>query len=370
MKDFYSFDEYSIPLWIKALFWGLYMVIFVYAVRKTLLSAPRNKRYVEASKLIAVYFAVYAVFYCVNPDYFNYRNWLNFPFLMDFHKEQVYGFLIMFCRLLPFDYPFEVFRLIVWGGGVLLVLYTSRMYRNLLMPGLTLMFLFVFYSSTFCYARASLAMAVFFMGISIFLWGKNLWKQILGLGLAVCSYFFHQEMIIGIATLPALLLPFEKKKSLYFSFILLAIIIAGLTYINSNLALMESIFGADELAEKMEELSNQEQGVFRMSTFVKYFAIFYPFFLITIIFYRYKKLPKPIAGIYRITFALSMVTMAFFVVSGSRSTYTYRVMYITIIPLSILITYCYNQGLFKKYQLAIMLLLAVLTNSIRLINAS
>ena len=370
MKDFYIFDEYSIPLWIKALFWGLYMVIFVYAVRKTLLSAPRNKRYVEASKLIAVYFAVYAVFYCVNPDYFRYRDWLNIPFLMDFHKEQVYAILIMFCRSLPIEYPFEVFRLIVWGGRVLLVLYTSRMYRSILMPGLTVLFLFVFFCGTFCYARASLAMAVFFIGVSIHLWKKSPWAKILGIGLAICSYFFHHEMIIGIAALPALLLPFEKKKSLYFSFILLAIIIAGLTYINSNLALMESIFGADELAEKMEELNDQEQGVFRMSTFVKYANFFYPFFLITTIFYRYKKLPKPIAGIYRITFSLIIVTVAFFIVSGSRSTYTYRVMYITIIPLSILITYCYNQGLFKKYQLAIMLILALLANSVRLINAS
>lgn len=370
MKDFYSFDELSIPLSIKALFWGLYMVIFVYAVRKTLFSAPRNKRYVEASKLIAVYFTIYAVFYCVNPDYFRYRDWLNFPYLMDFHKEQVYGFIIIICRSLPFDYPFEVFRLIVWGGGVLMVLCTSRMYRSILMPGLTVLFLFVFFSGTFSYARASLAMAVYFMGITIYLWRKGYLIKSLGIVLAICSFFFHHELIIGIVALPALLMPFEKKKSKYYSLILLGIVIVGITYINSNLALMDNIFGDDELVEKMEELNNQEQGVFRMSTFIKYFHYIYPFYIITTIFYRYKKLPDAIAGIYRITFALMMATVAFMVVSGLRSTYTYRVMYITIIPLSILITYCYNQGLFKKYQLAIMFLLALIASSIRLINAS
>ena len=151
--------------------------------------------------------------------------------------------------------------------------------------------------------------------------------------------------------------------------ILFVVIIGVITFINSNLALMEDIFGNEELVDKMEELSNQEQGVFRMSTFVKYFAFFYPFILITRSFYRHKKLPAAIAGIFRITFALIMATAAFFVVSGSRSTYTYRVMYITIIPLSILITYCYNQGLFKKYQLVIILILALLSNSVRLINA-
>ena len=370
MKDFYSFDEYNIPLSIKALFWGLYMVVFVYAVWKTLVATPRSKRNVEVSQLFILYFAAYAVFYCVNPDYFRYRDWMNFPHLMDFHKEQVYAFIIMSCRLLPFDYPFEVFRLIVWGGGLLIVLLTAKMYRGLLKPELVVLLLFVLFSGTFCYARASLAMAVYFCGIGIHLWGKKQWNKTFGIVLAISSYFFHHEMIIGVAVLPCLLLPFEKKNFKYNSLILLAVIIGVITLINSNLALMEDIFGNEELVDKMEELNNQEQGVFRMSTFVKYFAIFYPFLLITKSFYRHKKLPKPIAGIFRITFALIMATAAFFVVSGSRSTYTYRVMYITIIPLSILITYCYNQGLFKKYQFVIILILALLANSVRLINAA
>lgn len=369
MKDFYSFDEYNIPLSIKALFWGLYMVVFVYAAWKTLVASPRSKRNVEVSRLFILYFAAYAVFYCINPDYFRYREWMNFPYLMDFHKEQVYAFIIMSCRLLPFDYPFEVFRLIVWGGGLLIVLLTAKMYRNFLKPELVILLLFVLFSGTFCYARASLAMAVFFLGIGIHSWGKNLWNKAFGIVLAISSYFFHHEMIIGVAVLPCLLLPFEKKKTRYYSLILLAVIIGVITFINSNLALMEDIFGNEEIVDKMEEFNNQEQGVFRMSTSVKYFAIFYPFLLITKIFYRYKKLSKPIAGIFRITFALIMATAAFFVVSGSRSIYTYRVMYITIIPLSILITYCYNQGLFKKYQFVIILILALLSNSVRLINA-
>jgi len=370
MKDFYSFDEYSIPLSIKVLFWGLYMVVFVYSVWKTLVASPMNRRNVEVSHLFILYFAAFAVFYCVNPDYFRYRDWIKYAIFEEWGKEQIYLFFILFCRRLPFSYPFEVFRLIVWGGGLLITLFTARMYRGLLRPGLVMLFLFVLFSATFCYARASLAMAVYFMGVSIYLWGKDHNDKLIGIALAVCSYFFHHELIISIVALPALLLPFEKKKSRVYSLILFVVVIGLLTFINSNLALMESIFGNEELVDKMEEFNNQEQGVFRMSTFVRYFAIFYPFILITRNFYRHKKLPTAIVGIFRITFALIMATAAFFVVSGSRSTYTYRVMYITIIPLSILITYCYNQGLFKKYQLVIILILALLSNSVRLINAA
>ena len=369
MKDFYSFDELSIPLWIKALFWGLYMVIFVYTVWKTILAKHKDKQNMEVSKLFVLYFALYAVFYCVNPDYFSYRNWMSGLDITIWEKEKFYVYLVMICNLLPFDYPFEVFRLIIWGGALLLVWLTSKLYRTLLMPGLTVLFLFVFFSGIFCYARASLGMAVYFLGIVIYLRANNLWVKILGIGLALCSFLFHHEMIIGVAVLPSIIFPFEKKKTIYLSFILLIIAIAGITYINSNLELLEETLGSDDLVDKMEEFNNQEQGVFRISTLVKYLNIFYPFFIISNCFYKHKSQPKTIVGIYRITFVILLITIAFFVVSGSRSTYTYRVMYIAIIPISIMIAYCYKQGYFKQYQFAVMLFLAFLTNSIRLINS-
>ena len=57
MKYIYSFDEYSIPMSVKVLFWGLYMVVFVYAVWKMLLMAPKDTRKVEVGKWIVLFFA-------------------------------------------------------------------------------------------------------------------------------------------------------------------------------------------------------------------------------------------------------------------------------------------------------------------------
>ncbi len=389
----YSFDEFSIPLGIKVLFWCLYMVVFGYTVWNTLIATPKSKsnaksknqcgnkssiitpkkgkgkRHFNISSLILPFFIVYTLFFCINPDYFSYRDWMDKPLFMDWDREQFYFYLILFCRWLPINYPFELFRLIIWGGALLLVLYTARMYRKLLMPVLVLIFLFVFFSDRFCYARASLAMAVFFTGVSIFFWGKKRWVKMCGLVLAICSYFFHHELIVGIGLLPSILFPFEKKETIYYSLILLAIAIAAITYINSNLGLMESVFGNDDMAQKIDHFNNREQAVFRVSTFVVYLNIFYPFALITRFFYQKKHLPKPIIGIYRITFAIILVSIAFFIVSGPRSVYTYRVLWIAIIPVSILIAYCYKKKGFKSYEIAIMLFLALLSNSVRIINA-
>ena len=373
MKQIYNFDEITMPLWIKVLFLVFYLVVFVYAVRKTILAVPKDKRKVDASSLVVLYFIIYAMFYCVNPDYFSYREWMNITFneqtLSYWTREKVYAYIIMFCQSLDISYPFELFRLIVWGTGLLLVFLTAKMYRSIQMPGLVVMFLFVLYSGTFSYGRVSLAMAVYFLGVSILMWGKNAFIKLLGITLALCSYFFHHQLIIGIGLLPGIILPFEKKRTIVFALILLGMMMAVIYYINSNVSIMESVFGADELAEKMETYNEREQGLFRVSTSIGYFNIFLPFIFVTFFFYRQKQIPKPIVGIHRITFILLMATVAFFVISGPRSTYTYRVMYLNIIPISILVAYSFNQGYFKSYHLAIMFGLALLTNSMRLISS-
>lgn len=367
MKQFYSFDEFSIPFWVKALFWGLYMVVFVYAVWKTLLSVPKDKRYAEVGKLFILFFVGYAVFYCVNPDYFKYREWIgldpNF-----WNKEYFYVYVVLLCRFLPFDYPFEVFRLIVWGGAVLIAYYTFRKYREMLMPGLTLLFLFVFYANTFCYARASLGMAVYFFGVSIFLLSKKSLIKLLGIAVALSSYLFHHEMIIGIAILPSVLVPFEKKGATFLSVILLILAIIVISYVNSHLGIFDSMFDNDDLSSKIEDFNEAEQGAFRLSTLVKYLNFFYPLYVITKCFWKTKE-PQSIAGMYRIVYTIILITVAFMAVFGLRSVFVYRVMYISMIPLSLLTSYCYCNGYFKDRQFILMMMLALLSNSIRFINA-
>ena len=145
--------------------------------------------------------------------------------------------------------------------------------------------------------------------------------------------------------------------------------VATIMFVNSHLSLLESLMGGDSIAQKMENYNERENGIFRASTFVNYFNFFYPFILISVFFYRHKETPKAIAGIYRITFVLLLATIAYMVVDGMRSTYVYRILYITIIPMAILIAYCFNQGYFKKYQFLLMLLLACITNLMRLIQS-
>lgn len=368
MTYFYSFDELSVPFGIKALFWGLYMVVFVYAAWKTLLSATKYKKQTEVTGLFAVFFALYAVFYCINPDYFRYRDWIDLTDFDLWNKEKLYSYLVLFCRRLPFDYPFEVFRLIVWGGGILIVYYTLRMYRGLLMPGLTLLLLFVFHAGTFSYARASLAMAVYFLGIALYLLHDGMILKLLGIGIALSSFYFHREMLIGIVVLPCLFIPFERKSFSFLSIFLLLFAILAISFVSSNIEFLDQMFDNDDITSKIEDMGEKEQGVFRLSTLIKYLNFFYPFYLITKYFWK-KKVPHALKGMYRVTYGILMLSVAFMLVSGLRSVYTYRVLYITMIPLTLLTGYGYCRGHFTKIQFLLVMIISLLANSVRFINA-
>ncbi len=367
MKEFYSFDEFTIPFWIRSLYWGIYMVVFAFAVWKLLLSKTSYKQKKNVTYLFGVFFAFYAVFYCINPDYFRYREWLYVPDIDFWEKEMFYVYTVILCRRLPFEYPYELFRLIVWGGGIFIVFQTFRMYRRMLLPGLSLLLLFVFYAGVFSYARASLAIAVYFMGIAIYLLQDRKALKLLGLCIALSSFYFHREMLIGIVLLPCLFIPFERKKYSFVSIILLLVVIIAISFVSSNLEFLDQMFDNDDISTKMEEINEKGQGAFRLSTLIKYLNFFYPFYLITK-YCRKKKNPHSIVGMYRITYGILMASIAFMIEFGSRSVYTYRVMYISMIPLTLLIGYGYNNGYFKRKLFLIMMIFALLSNSIRFIN--
>lgn len=368
VRQIYKFDGTNIPLWVHTLFWGVYVLVFLYSFRMIFFSPRTCKPQKYFSYLIVSFFTLFAIFYCIGDDYFSYREWIygrNFEF---WNKENVYIAIVYLCRALPISYPYELFRLIVWGGAVFITYHIFRLYQGLLLPGLTLLLLFVFYSSVFCYARASLGMAVYFFGVAFYLLQDRKTLKLLGIVIAFLSFFFHHEMIIGIGLLPCLFIPFERKNFLFLSIFFLFVAICAIFFLFSNLLFLDQMFDNDDMSSKMENFSENGYGAFRLSTLVKYLNYFYPFYLLTRIFWE-EDTPRSVIGMYRITYGILMASVAFMIVFGLRSVFAYRVMYISMIPTSLMIGYGYCHSYFTRKQFLTMMILSLLTGSIRFINS-
>ena len=368
MSYIYNFNGTNIPSWIKILFWVLYIIPFLFLMVKALYKKNIFPKTIT-TYIFIIYFALFAVLYCIGDDYFAYRDWVYGRDFTFWTKEQVYVLLILLCKLLPTNYPYEVFRLIVWGGAIILVYFSARRYREELNPGMVVLFLFVLYCGSFCYARASLAMSVFFAGLSLFFYAQGRLQKVLSMMLTVSSFFFHYEMIVGIALLPCLSIPFEKRKSRIFILVVFVIGLAVISYLLSNPQFVDILFGNDDMSDKIEDFNDKEGGSFRVSTFVNYFKYYLLLFLFSVYLKKNNEIEKFILGLYRITCGIIMVATIFAIVAGVRSTYTYRILYISMIPLSIMLSYFYFNGYVKKQHMILILFFAFLSNSVRFINS-
>ncbi len=368
MNYIYKFDDESIPFWIYALFYVAYLIPSLYFCYKIVLG---KKRYCPSSITTAfflLYFSLFVVFYCVGTDYFRYRDWMYLYNFSNWDKERIYLNLIFFCRTILTDYPYELLRLIVWGGALMLVYCSGCLIRKHANPGLVVILLFVLYSGVFSYARASLAMSVYFVGLTLFLNAKGIFDKALSIVLIVSSYYFHHEMIVGVALFPCLFVPFEKKNNSYLAVLGLIVLIFVISFFFNNTEVLDSVFDNEEISSKIEDFNEQEHRTFRFSTFIRYLTFFYPFYLVTKAFWR-RKVPHTFAGLYRVTYGILLVSVAFMVISGLRSIYVYRIMYISMIPLALLLSYGYCNRFISKKEFLKICMLVLLSRTIGFMNS-
>lgn len=304
--------------------------------------------------LLITFFAVTA---CYTGDFFGYKNLVEIyeVSMQDFHLEPIYQFIIVLV-----NNNYVLFRTIVWGGAVLCIVRTSQILNiNVL---LTLYIVFLLFTTQFCYARATLAMAVYFWGLSIFLTGRESRRLvfiIFGLVLLMSSYLFHKSMLVVVALTIFCFIPITKKTIVP---ILLGLLILsiGIDTLTSSFQDALMSMGDTQLSGKIEQSRELNEG--RQSVNATYFGWIFliwgyvPFYLtfimVAIEMLKNKKYKISIVGLFRVTFAIvAMSTMLLFF-SAQSITYFYRYLYMSFIPLSILTVYLVTNGLLtsSKYK--------------------
>lgn len=255
-----------------------------------------------------------------------------------------------------------LFRIIVWGSGLLIIKEIIKKYK--LNLNTTLFYYFCLYISVFDYARASLAMAVYFWGLSYFTIKNNCFNRIIGLALILSSFLFHTSMLAIIGLTFFIYLPINKKTLILIS------IIFPLSSIIINYIVESIIAGNGMLDVIIMKLSGIQDSELDDKTLMEKFRLtwhystFYiPFFIITYKIYfqnDYKEFPIHIHKLYNITLGIILFATSTLFLGFSNPVLFYRFLYMSMIPLTLLFCYLNEHGYVSLKTYKRILLLGIL----------
>lgn len=295
--------------------------------------------------------------------------------------EVVYQYLIYF---VGGDY--FLFRLAVWGSALVVTVLAARRFNVNVYN--TLFVVFAGFIMIFSYARASLAMAVFALGVAMVCVasegrekGKNL-RMILGLLVLASSFYFHRSMLPVIAVAICwVLIPYKEwlaKHSLWLFPILVAIFSFVITTAFEELAVLANSWNDDESGtlDKMEHYRTMTSAKSNINGYItlvlKYSSFYVPFFVISNLFRSERTLQtvdKRGLWLYLVLFLMMTLATSFLFVGFDSSVLFYRYIYMVFIPLSILVAYLKNNGVLKKSQYLLIVGLFIINALIQLFAA-
>ncbi|MBR2026164.1 MAG: EpsG family protein [Alistipes sp.] len=278
-----------------------------------------------------------------------------------------------------------LFRLIVWGSSLLLIIFATRKFGANVYR--TLFVILAGYIMTFSYARASLAMAVFTTGavivsvVSECETRKRIILTTLGLAIIACSIYFHRSMLpILVASICWAFVPWKKQLTKYslwlfpFFVFLCSVVLENVfeeLYVLAN-AIEDETGTLDkaELYAEQESVTHNIRGYFRL--FLHYSTFYIPFVLIANVFRSeevVQSVNKRIIWLYQIVYLIILIaTSILFLDFGSR-VFFYRFLYVSFIPMSILITKMTDSGFLKKQQYRWIVAVFIISNLFQLFAA-
>lgn len=305
----------------------------------------------------------------IDTDWFSYQRLVwNYDFTEGAynHGEPIYAYIV---RLINKNYL--LFRIIVWGGALLLSCLTFR--RLNLNINVALYFLIAMYLIRFNYARASLAMACYFMGLSFLV--KPLGKEKLLNFLLVVLFFYgayafhHSTIVLAMLTI-VFFLPLEKP----YVWLLLLIIIPFMSMLSNVYFSLADSMDNDYLLSKysgyLNEVSSKNNIFGIIGDIISYAAFLVPLLIIAKSVVKHRAcLTISIVRFFRITMAIVLFASTFLFMGLESMVLFYRYLFMTMIPLTILSVWLYSRNLMSRKAFSLIVLCGVFSNLFKLIYA-
>lgn len=308
-------------------------------------------------------FLLFCIFPFFGGDYFGYRTLFEIKNellagVWSTHIEPVYLTIMQYC----FD-SYEIFRLIVWGGAIFL------MYLMASKLNIDRYKYFAFFScayiTRFCYARVSLAMAIMFLGLSLFLFSSDnrnvltkCFLKVLGLVILMSSYYFHKSALfgIGICILSCLFIK-QNKFLIIFGIILIPIFILLLNSMlldieDTSASSNDGLINYSAAQHYMSGTSSYSRGIGGLISVILERIPYYltAWLVIKSIFDdKYRTYPDSIRVFANASlFIPAVATLMLLISQVNTHTLYYRFLSFSIIPSAVYLTYLYKRGIYPR----------------------
>ena len=321
----------------------------------------------------------------VSDDFFHYYEEM-FEYRGRVFGDQETGFEAFYQYLISFiDGDYFLFRLVVWGGSLVLTIYAIRNFGANVYH--TLFLILAGFIITFSYARATLAMAVFSFGfVLVSISSERKLKDkvlltIVGFAILSCSIFFHRSMLpMLVVAFCWVIMPWKRFLAKY-SLWLFPIFVAICAVILKNafeelFVVANAIEDETGLLNKAETYKEQEQVVHNINGYIRlglhYATFFFPILLASWSLRSEQNLNaigKKGIWLYQMVFLIAIFATSFTFLNIDSSVLFYRYLYMSFIPLSILIAYMKDLGVLSKTQYLWIVAVFVLSNLFQLFAA-
>lgn len=314
----------------------------------------------------------------VGDDFFHYYEFMS-EYRGQIFGDQDSGLETFYQYLIHYIHGnYFLFRLIVWGSSLFLIVYAVR--RLEINVYHTLFVILAGFIITFSYARVTLAMAMLSLGVVMICvaaeqqQNKRIVSTIVGLLVALSSIYFHRSMLpVIVIAICWSLMPWKKqitKYSLWLFPVLVAIcsIILKVAFEEifqvANAVEDESgMLDRAEFYSEQDSIAHNANGYIRL--FLHYTTFYFPLLLLSNAFRSesvLQSVDKRAIWLYQFVYLVFVFATSFLFMDFESETLFYRYLYMSFIPMSMLIVYMKDKGTLTKAQYLLIVACFVLSN--------
>lgn len=338
----------------------LYIVLFF---RNSVFKPSLKRKKINYWQILFSLYLIIFVSTSSSSDWYHYQDMVwnyNYNNATMNYGEPIYKYIISFV-----DKNYFLFRIVVWGGAFLLSCLSFKRFG--IRINTAVFFLIAVFLVRYNYTRATFAMAFFFLGFSIMIIPFKRYKVvsfILALLLFYCAYELHRSMLPVLLLTIAAFLPFEKPYIVIPSMIALPILS---TILSLQFSVIDSMVD-DDVADKLNKYLERDTGTATfygvIAEIIMYSTFLIPFIIDSVVVLKNRKrnIITPIKRLYSLTVTITLFATLFLFMGLLSTVFTYRYLFMTSIPLTILTVYFFQHKLMSERLFRIIILCGAFSN--------